>query len=65
MREYRILPDAEMQAQREYVKKVNILNCGEKKYAVWSKNSYYLENEEFVKDKKFIYRQPYLLPFKS
>ena len=33
MREYRILPDAEMQAQREYVKKVNILNCGEKKYA--------------------------------
>ncbi len=33
MREYRILPDAEMQAQREYVKKINILNQGATKYA--------------------------------
>ncbi len=33
MREYRILPDAEMKAQREYVEKVNILNRGADKYA--------------------------------
>ena len=33
MREYRILPEAEMQAQREYVEKVNILNQGADKYA--------------------------------
>ena len=33
MKEYRILPEAEMQAQREYVEKVNILNQGADKYA--------------------------------
>ena len=33
MREYRILPEAEMQEQREYVEKINILNRGETKFA--------------------------------
>ena len=33
MREYRILPDAQMQSQREYVEKIKKINQGAKKYA--------------------------------
>ena len=33
MREYRILPEADMQLQREYIKKISAINLGRTKYA--------------------------------
>lgn len=33
MREYRILPEAEMQCQKEYINKINAINLGQTKYA--------------------------------